>query len=242
VDNARQKMLDKIRAIMAKTMANGCTEDEAVSALDKARELMAAYDIAESELGNTRPQEGAIIFKQEDVNDPYQIKRWLASGVGKFTQCKVWRNLGTGGMVFCGLESEALFADWLLTTLQSFVMRELRAYQLKRKRQGFGCPRIASSSFVYACANRISERLKEMAPKEPVGPATAALPGNALVQSRKALIEATLKAAGMHFKKARKSNARIDANSYAAGHAAGNNARFDRPVAHGGGAARIGRG
>jgi hypothetical protein len=240
MDSARQKMLEKIRAIMAKTMANGCTEDEAVAALDKARELMAAYDIAETELGNTRPQEGATIFKQENVSDPYQIKRWLGAGVGKFTQCKVWRNLGTGGMEFCGLESEVGFADWLLNTLQTFVMRELRAYQLKRKRQGFGCPRIASSSFVYACANRISERLKEMAPKEPIGPATAAMPGNALVQSRKALIDATLAAAGMKFKSARRTNRMFDPTSVAAGHAAGNNARFDRPVAHGGGLRQIG--
>ncbi len=52
----RKKMLELVRAIMSKTVANGCTEGEAMAALAKARELMAAYEISESELGDGEEQ------------------------------------------------------------------------------------------------------------------------------------------------------------------------------------------
>ena len=39
MNDSRKKMLDKVRAILAKTMDNGCTEDEAMTALAKAREF-----------------------------------------------------------------------------------------------------------------------------------------------------------------------------------------------------------
>ena len=51
--NSRKKMLERVRAIIAKTIDNGCTESEAVAALAKAQELMAAYDIGEAELRQT---------------------------------------------------------------------------------------------------------------------------------------------------------------------------------------------
>ena len=47
----RKKMLERVRAILAKTITAGCTEGEAFVALAKAYELMAVYDISEAELG-----------------------------------------------------------------------------------------------------------------------------------------------------------------------------------------------
>jgi hypothetical protein len=44
-NDARKKMLKRVRALLAKTMARGCTEGEAMAALEKARELMAAKAI-----------------------------------------------------------------------------------------------------------------------------------------------------------------------------------------------------
>ncbi len=45
MNDARKKMLERVKAILAKTMDNGCTEGEAMAALAKARELMATYEI-----------------------------------------------------------------------------------------------------------------------------------------------------------------------------------------------------
>jgi hypothetical protein len=46
--NDRNSLLDKIRALMSKTAENGCTEHEALAALDKARALMDAYEVTAS--------------------------------------------------------------------------------------------------------------------------------------------------------------------------------------------------
>ena len=46
----RKKMLRRVRALLSKTVANGCTEGETLAAQAKARELIAAYEITESEV------------------------------------------------------------------------------------------------------------------------------------------------------------------------------------------------
>lgn len=187
MNESRKKMLDRVRAIMAKTMDNGCTESEAMAALAKASELMAAYDISESELGNTVEHESATIHKR-DREDMYQIFRRLAVPVGKFTHCKVWNGMGYG-LGICGLESDVIFANWLLETLQRFVLREVRKHQAERRSQGLKCPRIVAVSFVVGCVERIAQRLRELTPIEPTG--------QGLVVSRNALIQEAMKAAGL---------------------------------------------
>ena len=198
MNKSRKKMLERVRAILSKTMENGCTEGEAMAALAKARELMAAYDISEAELGNTQEQESATIH-YEDKTDPYQIKKFLARSVARFTRCKGWQgnNSTSYSMAFCGLESDVIFATWLLDTLQRFVMRELKNHQDARRAKGLKCPRIIGASFVLGCANRISERLKELTPEEPATVGN----GNALVVSRNALITEAMAKAGIRLKK-----------------------------------------
>ena len=233
MNDSRKKMLERVRAILAKTMDNGCTEGEAMAALEKARELMAAYDISEVELGEQGEREAALI-SQDTTDDPYLIKRRLLWAVARFTRCRSWYNTGIGYTAFCGLESDVAFANWLLDTLAAFVLRELKAHQAQRRAQGMRCPRIVSSSFVRGCAHRIGERLRELTPPDPVNAA-----GNALMVSRNALIEQALKDAFIKIRSVSPGRRRVDGASYGAGKAAGDSARFDRPVSAGGGTLRL---
>jgi len=126
MNDSRKKMLEKVKAILAKTMENGCSEQEAMTALAKARELMATYEIDEKELHQFE-QEKAQIHRTA-TSDPYEIKYWLAKFVGKFTRCQSWAAKDKV-VCFAGLESDVIFATWLLDTLQRYVMRALRDYQ-----------------------------------------------------------------------------------------------------------------
>ena len=110
MNTSRKKMLERVKAILAKTMDNGCTEGEAMAALAKARELMAAYDIDEKELQDV--SEKAEIHKT-DASDPYDIKRGLSVNVGKFTNCKAFRDR-ENVINFAGKPSDIVFATWLL--------------------------------------------------------------------------------------------------------------------------------
>lgn len=212
----RKKLLERIKAILAKTMANGCTEGEAMAALAKARELMATYEIDEKEIA-ALDQEQPKIFKT-DPKDPYQIKYWLGKFVGKFTRCRAWA--GQDKIVsFAGLESDVIFATWLLDTLQMFVMRELRNHQKERAKRGAANNNFTSSSFVSGCTTRICEKLKELTPVE---------------ETKNTLVEDFMVRNGIILQKRRASHRDLHEASAKAGFAAGGNARFDKPVESGG--------
>lgn len=211
----RKKMLERVKAILAKTMANGCTEGEAMAALAKARELMATYEIDEKELQDLT--EKAQIHKTAP-SDPYDIKRNLCVNVGKFTSCKAF--LDREEVInFAGKPSDIIFATWLLDTLQRFVMRELRQYQKKLiTEKGINYSNnLTSVSFVAGCAYRINEKLKELAPVD-----------WAKTQ------ELIVKELNMSLTKSRGRNRQLSEKDAAAGAKAGEYARFDRPVETGG--------
>ena len=216
--DARKKMLEKVKAILAKTMDNGCTEEEAMAALAKARELMATYEIDEKEL-DAFEQENATYHKTP-INDPYEIKECIYTAVGKFCRCKgVNGRKKNYGISFAGLESDVIFATWLLDTLQRFIMRALRDFQKQRAVRHIPNSNYTSASFVNGCATRIREKLEELTPK--------------IEAKNKALIEAELAKNGVVL---RNYTLKMpsDPKSTMAGYKAGNSARFDRPVGQGG--------
>ena len=231
--DSRKKLLDRVRAILGKTLSNGCTEGEAMAALAKAQELMAAYDIDEAELGQAQESEAAVIHEDSSA-DPYKIKACLGFAVARFTRCQGWRGGRECACGFAGLESDVAFATWLLDTLAAFVLRELKAYQAQRRASGERSPRIVSTSFVMGCTARIGERLEQLIPPAPV---TAT--GNAMTVSRNALIDEAMKKAGIKLRNTWSRGRRVHGASYDAGQAAGNAARFDMPVSAGGRALRL---
>jgi hypothetical protein len=209
MNDSRKKMLEKVKAILAKTMDNGCTEGEAMAALAKARELMAMYEIDEKELQDVT--EKAQVHKTAP-SDPYEIKRNLCVNVGKFTSCKAFRDREKV-INFAGKPGDIMFATWLLDTLQRYVMRSLRAYQADRDKKRLGNSNHTSVSFVVGCAHTINEKLKELVPIN--------------WAKTQELIVAEL---GMSLTKFRGRGKEIDQNAARMGQRAGDSARFDRPV------------
>lgn len=209
--DARKKMLEKVRALLN---SSGRTEAEMMIFLAKARELMATYEIDEKELQDVA--EKASTFKSS-VQDPYEIKFNLGYAIGKFCRCEAWREKN-GQRMFCGMESDVIFATWLLDTLHRFVMRELRNYQKERSIKKMTNSNYTSASFVQGCVVRIVQKLKELTPNHETATivlAEMANNGVSLVKIKNSRIEAHI-------------------GSALAGMAAGKHARFDRPVGSGG--------
>jgi Protein of unknown function (DUF2786) len=75
----REGLLDKIRGLLAKTLENGCTESEAMAALDKAHAMMAAYDVSENELSLTKEEKAILRREPPGTKDPHRIKWFLLS-------------------------------------------------------------------------------------------------------------------------------------------------------------------
>jgi len=212
MSDARKKMLERVRAMLN---TEGRTEAEMMAFLAKARELMATYDIDESELKEAA--EKAEIYRTAP-SDPYEIKKGLCVNVGRFTCTKAFRDADKVTVCFAGKQSDIIFATWLLDTLQRFVMRALRQHQKELIGKGkFHSNNLTSASFVAGCAARINEKLKELAPID--------------WAKTQELIVAEL---GLALTKGRKSSRNVSEKDAAAGYETGKHARFDKPVGSGG--------
>jgi Protein of unknown function (DUF2786) len=151
----REKLLHKVRALLAKTLANGCTEQEASAALVKAQAMIDAYEISGDELNLTKQQK-AILFAI-GTRDPHGIKRFLSYAIARYTKTEAWIS-SRNGLSYCGLKTDVDFATWLTDSLANFVQTTLAGYLAQTPHQK-GKRRALINGFVIGCTARISERL-----------------------------------------------------------------------------------
>jgi hypothetical protein len=89
----RNSIIEKIKALLAKTTANGAAEAEMMSALNKASAMMDAYDITDADV-QVAKDEAAMLHKgPPDLKDPHKIKWRLGYGVSQFCGVQIFRSL-----------------------------------------------------------------------------------------------------------------------------------------------------
>jgi hypothetical protein len=154
----RNSIIDKIKALLAKTTENGATEAEMLSALDKAAAMRDAYDISDEELQIAKDEAVTQHEDPPDLKDPHGIKWRLTYAVAQFCGVQIFRSRHQTGLKCIGAPSDVQFAMWLLDTLADFVFAELYSHLI-------GClapkgeRRIIMRSFAQACCDRITDRL-----------------------------------------------------------------------------------
>lgn len=225
----RSNIINKIRALLAKTVENGCTEAEAMSALSLAQTMMDAYDVSEADLNEIK-QESAIKETMNDMRDPHHIRNYICVAISKFTHTKVWRHEFKSQKYkynFVGLRADVDFAIWLTETLTMFVQKELKNYIWSNGYTSLqpSEKRVVINGFVFGCCGRITQRLVEL-----VGNAAASANKNALIIIQNALIEKKMQELGVKLRKPRDRGSKINDDSYSAGKNAGDKASFGRPV------------
>jgi hypothetical protein len=167
----------------------------------------------------------SIVMDSEEKIDHLNIRRDLTVAVGCFCDCKVWSR-GGWNIVFCGLESDTIFAQWLLDTLTKYVERALMDHLANTAKPGHPrVRRVESKGFIAGCTARISARLNDLAHQSRgVGN------GRSLVVAKNALIDEKLAQESIHLRKKKLRTTRVDTSSYRAGQNAGNRATFERPI------------
>jgi hypothetical protein len=154
----RNAMIDKIKALLAKTTANGATEAEMLSALEKVAAMMDAHDITDDEVREVKDEAAVLHADPPDLQDLHKIKWRLSNAVGEFCGVKIFRSRHRTGLKYVGMPSDVQFATWLLDGLADFVFAELYGHLI-------GClaprseRRVIIRSFTEACCERISVRL-----------------------------------------------------------------------------------
>jgi hypothetical protein len=215
-----------------------------MAALDKAREMMDAYDVTDQDLAFDGEQ---VVKGETYAGDSNHIRDMLGRAVAQFCDCKVWMEGARTKIVFFGLETDTVFAKWLLDTLHDFVKRQSLAFLADMgKAVGgvtdlFGAPlnghlrEQKRVSFIYGCCHRISQRLIEAARERAAHSAKST--GRDLVVVKNALVEDAFAKLGFRLKKHRGGNRSIgDSGAFQRGVAAGEKASFGRPVGGRGGA------
>ena len=224
--NNRENIFNKVRALLSKTVDNGCTEAEAMTALMMAEKLMAAHEIDESDL---KLEDETAVTGVSNMSDPQNIRKLLAYWIGKFTD--TYTLLSGKDIKIIGLKSDVDFALWLLETLSRFVKRQLKEYMWANGYQSLqGNERIRyNNSFVRGCCSRINTRLKSMIDERQV-----TTNSTALVVAKQALINDVVKNMNIRVSDNRGRKAALYRDIYGAGQSAGDKASFGRPVSQGG--------
>jgi hypothetical protein len=232
----RNSIIEKIRALLSKTVENGCTEAEMLAALDRAAAMRDAYDISDEELQLTREEKVALHADPKDATDPQLLKWRLSYGVRAFCNVEIYRQSGERGYRFIGQPSDLELARWLLDTLADFVFGALYEHLI-------GClapkneRRTITRSFVESCCIRINERLIELVERSKQAQTSN---GRALVVVKDAAIKAFMKENGIRLRTCSGyAPSNVNASAQAAGRAAGDRAPFGRPVSGSAGVLRL---
>jgi hypothetical protein len=223
----RNKIIEKIKALLNKTVDRGCSEEEMTAALDKARAFMDAHEITEDELRLTKEEKAVLRSEPPDSLDPHNIKWHLMEPVARFCNCEVSqkRTHDAKRVTFYGLQSDAHMASWLLDTLTRFVQAELVRHLIETLPPK-GEKRRVITGFVQGSTDRIGARLDALRDQSV---AAATSNGRELVLVKNAAIAAKMKECGVRIT-ARCLGGQTNEAGYQAGLSAGDRASFGRPV------------
>jgi hypothetical protein len=235
---SRSSILEKVKALHAKTKANGATEHEELAALAKARALMDAYDIPESELAELRDEEAVGHSEPPDTLDPHRLKWQLSEGIQPFCNVLIYHSRKKNGLSVIGLRSDVDYALYLLDHLSDFIIRQLYAHLIT----SLAPPserRIKIRSFTTEACQRLNERMSELVEQSKTARTSN---GRELAVIQDAAIKDYLVKHNLrlHACSGGPTSTNYDAEAGAAGRPAGDRASFGRPVTGAAGVLRIG--
>src|SRR5258708_34625341 len=135
---ALDRLKARIQALRAKTIDNGCTEDEALAAAAKVAELLDRYDLTLTEVElRAAPCEQIAYETRHRKRMP--LDECIGS-VAEFCHCRVWRERNPGGQaryVFFGLPADIGAAHYLAELIDGAVRAELGRYKTSRPYRAF---------------------------------------------------------------------------------------------------------
>jgi hypothetical protein len=232
-----EKIKEKIKALLSKTVANGCTEAEMMSALAMAQAMMDAHEITDADIREAKDEAAMQHTEAPETTDSHNIKWQLCHAVGKFCNVQLYRQRSKT-LAAIGMKSDVDQAMWLLDTIADFVFEELYRHLIDDLSPP-GERRTVTRVFVEACCWRISDRLRELVSQTE---AARTSNGRELVVVKGAAIKAYMKDHDIHLRMCSGGGGRNDnEGARAAGRAAGERASFGRPVSGAGGTLRLGR-
>jgi hypothetical protein len=166
----------RIKALTEKTIANGCTEAEAMSAAEMVGRLLERYALSMDEI---EVREARCV--QAEVPMGGRRRRPIDAcvpAIARFCDCKVWLARGArpksdhddgfdwtrpgGRYVFFGFETDTALATYLFVVTDRAIVTEAAAFKQAKPALRAVRLRRASASFQHGVAARVSARLDDM--------------------------------------------------------------------------------
>jgi hypothetical protein len=218
---ALDKLTIRIQALRAKTIENGCTEDEALSAAAKVAELLDRHDLSLTDV------ELRAAPCERRAYETYRKKRIplddCIGAIAHFCDCRVWREKNAAGensYVFFGLRSDVEVAHYLAELIDAAVRAELGRFKTSADYRRFRHQdrHLANASFALGMVASIADKLVAMkASRDQVNLGT----GRALVVVKTAVVDAEFDKLGMQLRTQRRSSRTVSMTAYEAGGVAG---------------------
>ena len=157
------KIIERVRALLAMTTKNGCTEAEAIAAAAKAAELLEQYDL---ELKDVKSLEDERIAQQSRPfasdgrpREMHAAGIYVSLAIANFFDCKCWRS-GIE-VIFFGMKDDVELAHAMLSMIRLAMDRELMDF-MAGAGKGAGHPRSVMVSFMKGMGHRLSNRLTQI--------------------------------------------------------------------------------
>ncbi len=161
----RDKLKTRIAALMAKTVPNGCTEEEALAAATKVADLLDRHALSMSDVEiRASPCERLVFETHRNKRIPLDT---CVGAIAQFCDCRVWREKDPGGnhvFVFFGLPEDILAARDLAALIDAAVRTELGRYKTSPAYARFNTRdrHLVNSSFAFGMVTSVADKLDAM--------------------------------------------------------------------------------
>jgi hypothetical protein len=218
---ALDKLKLRIQALRAKTIDNGCTEEEALSAAAKVAELLDRHDLSLTDVElRAAPCERRAYETHRKKRIPLDD---CIGAIAHFCDCRVWREKNAAGessYVFFGLRSDIEVAHYLTELIDSAVRAELGRFKTSADYGRFRHQQrhLANASFALGMVASIADKLVAIkASRDSVNHGS----GRGLVVLKTSVVDAEFDKLDLKLRAARSNSRMVSMTAYEAGGAAG---------------------
>jgi hypothetical protein len=211
------KLKGRLQALRAKTITNGCTEEEALAAAAKVAELLDQHDLSISDLEIREEQcERSVIETRRKQRQPISA---CVPAIAEYCDCKVWLEKDESGIryIFFGLRPSIEMAHYVYDVVTSAMQGGWELYV--KSQRVIRHRRDEKGSFQFGMAVSIAEKL--MAMKADRDEANRRSSGRDLVVVRHAIVDAEYEKLNLNLRRGRASGKKVEASAFQAGQAAG---------------------
>jgi hypothetical protein len=234
----------RIKALTEKTVANGCTEAEAMAAADMVGRLLERYALSMDEI-EIRTARCVQVEVPLGGHRRRPIDGCVPT-IARFCDCKVWlaraaadadpggadfdRPRPAGRYVFFGFETDTALAIYLFAVIDRAISTETDAFRQHNPRFRGVALRQASTSFQHGVVARVSERLDAMLRAREATVRSQRSTGTALVVAKARVVEEAFRETEVRLVRMNGTGRRVISTAFRAGLAAGDRVNLNRPV------------